>query len=65
MTTSYQFFKNGGAKEMSYNSLPKGYGWVTGCGGDGWYWNFFMKDDDMMGERLDPKKAIMCKIKPL
>lgn len=62
--TSYEFFKNGGAKEMPYNKLPKGYGWVTSDGGDGWYWNFFMTNSDLV-TGIDPKKTIMCKIKKL
>jgi hypothetical protein len=62
--TSYEYFKNGGAKELPFDKLPKGYGWVTGCGGDGWYWNFFMKDEDLK-KGIDPAKAIMCKIQKL
>ncbi len=47
---------------MPYSELPEGYGWITGCGGnDGWYYNFFAKDEDI-GYGLDPKKVIMCKI---
>jgi hypothetical protein len=61
METSHEFFKRMGAKELPFNQLPKGYGWVTGCGGgDGWYYNYFMTDDQMM--KHDYSKAIMCKI---
>lgn len=64
--SSYEFFKKGGAKEIPFNELPKEYGWVTGDGGDdGWYYNFFMKDEDLIPGFLDPKKAFMCKIKKL
>ena len=67
METSYEYFKKGGAKEMPYSSLPKGYGWVTGCGdGRGGYWNFFATDDQLIkdyGRVLDPTKVIMCRIK--
>ena len=64
MITSYEYFKNGGAKEIPLEQLPKDYAWVTGCSGDGWYWNFFMKDTDLI-VRVDPKKTFMCKIKKL
>jgi len=61
--TSYEYFKNGGAKVIPYNQPPKGYGWVTSCGdGQGGYWNFFMTDNDLL-IGVDPKKTIMCKIK--
>jgi hypothetical protein len=65
MQTSYEFFKNGGAKEMPFSSLPKDYKWITGCGGkDGWYYNFFGKDEDFVyGKGIPPSKIIMCKIK--
>lgn len=64
MESSYEYFKRSGAKELPFNELPNGYGWVTSCGGDGCYWNFFMTDEDLkIG--VDPKKAIMCKIKSL
>lgn len=68
MESSYEYFKKGGAKEMSFSQLPQNYGWVTSCGGDGWYWNFFATDKDLIenyGRPLDPKKVIMCKIKKL
>jgi hypothetical protein len=66
--TSYEYFKKGGARELQFNQLPKNYGWVTSCGGDGWYWNFFATDSQLekdYGRPLNPKEVIMCKIKPL
>ena len=66
--TSYEYFKRGGAKEMPFTQLPKGYGWVTSCGGDGWYWNFFATDEQLIkdyGKGIDATKVIMCKIKRL
>lgn len=66
MRTTYQYFKSLGCKELPYSQLPNGYAWVSGCGGDGWYWNFFMKVDEM-GDTTDEgyKKVIMCKIERL
>lgn len=68
MQTSYEYFKNGGATELPYEKLPKGFGWVTACGGDGWYWNFFATDATLerdFGKHLNPKDVIMCRIQPL
>jgi hypothetical protein len=67
MQTSYQYFKGLGCKEIAYENLPKDYVWITGDGGDGWYWNFFMHKDDLRPPHTDANnsKAIMCKIKKL
>lgn len=68
MITSYQYFKNGGAKEMPFEKLPKDFGWVTSCAGDGWYWNFFATEKTLIrdyGKGLNPKDVIMCKIERL
>lgn len=67
MITSYQYFKQGGAKEVSFDDLPNGYKWITGCGGDdGWYYNFFGRDEDFVhGKGIPPSKVLMCKIKRL
>jgi hypothetical protein len=65
--TSYQYFKGLGCKEVALSDLPNDYGWITGCSGDGWYWNFFMNDSDIklpMSD-VDNAKAIMCKVKRL
>lgn len=50
---------------MAYEKLPKNYAWITGCGGDGWYWNFFYPKDEIGNGNPDNKKVIMCKIKKL
>lgn len=63
--TSYEFYRQAGAKEMLYEKLPKNYGWITGCGGDGWYWNFFYLIDLIGDGEPDNTKVIMCKIKKL
>lgn len=67
MESSYQYFKKLGCMELSFDSLPNGYHWITGCAGDGWYWNFFAHPDNYRIPCTDQmnKKVIMCKIKKL
>jgi hypothetical protein len=65
MESTYEYYKRRGAKQMDFNSLPKNYAWITGCGGDGWYWNFFYPKDEIGDGNPDDKKVIMCKIKKL
>lgn len=70
METSFEYFKGLGCKEVPFDKLPKGYAWITGCGGnDGWYYNFFM-DTKLMNSKSeftdeDNKKVLMCKIERL
>lgn len=64
METSYQYYKRMGVKEVPLDKLPKNYGWITGCGGDGWYWNFFTPVE-LDSSNCPVDKMVMCKIKKL
>jgi hypothetical protein len=67
METSYEYFKKIGCKEVPLSQVPKDYGWITGCGGPGGYYNFFMQVDQLPSDGIgysdkDNQKVLIAKV---